>query len=74
MTRVDLDGSGDLNVDEFVALMRESSGCFSSAASRPFEDLGPVFGLLLTHPTSSPDTGEVKKGLCKFLFLRNHIL
>ena len=58
MTRVDLDGSGDLNVDEFVALMMESSG-FSASANRPFEDLRPVFDLLLAHPASSPATAKV---------------
>ena len=61
MTRVDLDGSGDLNVDEFVALMMESSGfSFSATANRPFEDLQPVFRLLLAHPASSPATAEVR--------------
>ena len=64
MSRVDLDGSGDLDVEEFVALMMESSGfSFSAAANQPFEDLRPVFQLLLAHPDSSPDTDKVDSKL-----------
>ena len=57
MTRVDLDGSGDLDVDEFVALMMESSG-FSASANRDEFKIGLPGKLILNK----------RKGLWEVIF------